>query len=250
MVQGFQSWARRQAAPITVGFIVSLGVGGLLLWFLQAAPMKYLAFSGFSRPWGVLTYPWAYMPIDFIGLLCFICLAMWLLHLGGTVERELGATRYVAFLAAVTALPAICVGIVGMAAGTPAVLAGPWLTSGALTMVWATRSPGATVNLYGIIPLTAKWLAILIALGTMFSYGFGNPMVGVAACTGYALAHLFAAGRIPGLAYRKVGGVYRPSKAAREKEDKYYDDVLRRERERDERERLRKLFESSLDDDK
>ena len=40
------------------------------------------------------------------------------------------------------------------------------------------------------------------------------------------------------------------AKATERREKSYYDDVFRRAKEREDRERLRKLLESSLDDDK
>lgn len=250
IVQEFRSWSRRQGAPVTVGFLVSLAVAALLIWFLQGRPFAFLAFHGFSQPWSILTYPWAYMFGDVVGLICYVFLVMWTLSVGGTIEREIGPVRYCAFLAAVTATPAILMGLVGALSQTAFVVAGPWLTVGAMTVVWGTRSPSSTVNLYGIIPLTARWLAIITVIGTLLAFGFGNPLLGIMAISGYGLAYAFASGRIPGLNYRRSYSNPRQSRMSREKESQYYDDVRRREKEREERERLRKLFENSLKDDK
>jgi hypothetical protein len=62
------------------------------------------------------------------------------------------------------------------------------------------------------------------------------------------LSYLFASGRIPWLPYAGPSTKYKPSKAQRAREQTFFDDVRKREQERTERERLRKLFESSFDD--
>jgi hypothetical protein len=60
---------------------------------------------------------------------------------------------------------------------------------------------------------------------------------------------MFAVNKLPGLSYSKPVFKAAPSKAQIAKENRFYDDVRRREQERAEKERLRKLFEGSIKDD-
>jgi hypothetical protein len=250
LIGDIQSWARRQAAPVTVGILGSLVVTALLIWFLAGKPLAGLAFAGFGKPWTILTYPWAYMPFtDLFGILFFVFLCYWMLDMGGTAERELGPVRYALFLAAVTAAPALTVGLGGLIAPSRVVLSGPWLMVSPLIVAWATRRPGTPITFF-FLPLTAQWLAWIVVAATVFQYGFGNPLMGVLACSGYGLAYAFAKGLIPGLAYgRRDTTNPRQQRMSRERENAYYDDVRRREKEREERERLRRLFENSLKDE-
>jgi membrane associated rhomboid family serine protease len=230
-------------------------VTSLLLWFLAGKGMMALAFTGLSRPWTLFTYPWAYMPFDGFGLICFLLLVWWLLMVGGTVERELGTRKFALFMLAMAVVPALVLGLTAPILNAAPILAGPFLAVGGLTVAWGTRHPNSPVMLYGVLPLAAKWIALLTVAGTLFGFGFGNPLLGVLACSGYALAYAFASGKLKPFPYGRsgyagggFGGKKHANRAQAQYDEAYYDDVLRRERERDERERLRKLFESSLDE--
>lgn len=250
-----RSWARGQRAPVTVGLIASLVAAALILWFTQLRGFEAIAFDTdwLRQPWTLLTYPWAYMPLASpFGILGLIFLCMWLLWTSATLEKDLGPGRFVAFFLAMTALPALFVWIgalltarvpgMHLAGGIP-LLAGPWLPVAAITVAWCARNPTATISLWGIIPISGKWLAVLTVAGVLFSLGFGNPVIGVLGCVHLGIAWLYAAERLP-IPY----GSYR----RREQEtvmrggvkvdDKYFEEVKKREQEREERERLRKLL--------
>lgn len=249
LADDMKRWARQQAAPVNVALIASLTIAALINWFLAGRPMSTLAFTGFGRPWGIVTYPWAYMPFLGFGLIGFIFLVMILLGTGGNMERELGSRRYALFLLAMTVIPALAMGLGGILFGGLRPLNDPWLPVSAILVAFAARNPGAPTMLYGILPITAKWLGVLVAAIIFFSYGFGNPLLGVFACLHLGVAYAFAAGKIPGLSWSQAYRPEKPSKAQREREDRFNDEVSRRRQEREERERLRKLFESSLRDD-
>jgi hypothetical protein len=131
-----------------------------------------------------------------------------------------------------------------------------------LTVAWCFRNAGQSVNLYGILPIRAPWIAAITAASLLFSYGAVNPLLGLLAVAPLFVAMLFAQNKLP-IAFgagRSSGGFgfggatskkkVHATRAQAQYDEAYYDDVLRREQERDERERLRKLFESSLKDDK
>jgi hypothetical protein len=101
-----------------------------------------------------------------------------------------------------------------------------------------------------IIPIQARWLGWLTVGMVLFGYGIGNPLFGLLACVHLGLAYLYAANYVPFLPY----GTTRFFRHKRywkksERDETYIRDVKKREIERQERERLRKLFEGSLTDD-
>jgi len=255
-----RSFARRQGAPVSVFIVGSLVLAALYALVDRSNSIAALALTPnwMGRPWTLVTYPWAYDPLSGggFGLFGLIFLGMWVLGPGATVERDLGSGRYAVFMLLMTVLPGLLIGIGSRAIGVPMLLAGPWLPEAAMTVAWATRSPNALVHLFGVLPIAAKWIGLVAFGGVLVSYGAINGVLGILACIPLLLAFAFAANRIPGLSYG--GGTIRgfgkkeevhATRAQARYGQEYYDDVKRREQERAERERLRKLFEGSLKDD-
>lgn len=252
-VRNAQSWSRRQGAPVTVGIIATLVVTSLIFWFSLGRYVEFVAVTPewTSHPWTLLTYPFAGTWFsDPLSILFFICLVFWLLFIGGSVERDLGPTRYLGFFAAMTVLPALIIGLAAIYVPCNLVILGPLLPVAGLTVAWGVRNQTAPVCLWGI-PANGKIIAILDTAIVLFTMGsdLRNPFMGVVACAHLGLAALFAMGRLPGLAYGRAVYHEKPSKAQREREDAYFDDVMRREKEREEKERLRRLFEKSFGED-
>jgi len=237
-----RSWFARQRAPFTLFLAVSIGVAALVA-LLSPQALVGLTFSEL-RPWGVLTYPWAMdLRGSSMGLISLVFLIVLLLQFGSTTEGEMGTGRFAAFWGAA----ALMYGLLG--AALHVAVYGPWLPSSVLIVAWCARNPNATIMLYGILPLRGTWIAGLTALGVVVSYGAQNPPAAIAMLLPLGLAWLFAADRLP-LGYRagNGGGGSRRQKftvvrGAKEYDDGYFDDVKARELEREERERLRKLFE-------
>jgi len=104
-----------------------------------------------------------------------------------------------------------------------------------------------------IIPIPGWLLAWLTAAITLFGYGtaYSAPLMGAFACLHLLLAYFYASNRIPNLAYGRAGGPtnYQNLKRTERMDKSYFDDVRKREQDRAEREKLRKLFEDSMTDD-
>jgi hypothetical protein len=106
--------------------------------------------------------------------------------------------------------------------------------------------------LFGFLPLTGYWLGWATVIMDLLLYGAGAPVVGVLACVHLGGAALFASDRLPYLPYGS--GDYRPGRKVKVNEKEavgrgqvrydqtYFDEVKRREKEREEQERLKKLF--------
>ncbi len=242
--------AKQSGTPATVA-LIGLLVGTFFInWFLNgrlSGALDFVPANALSRPWTFLTYSLAAEPSLFIFFL-FTC--MWLWWIGGSVERDLGTNRFVTFWIGLTLTGALAIlaaaGLMGF--NYPVHLLGCFIPLAGITVAWGTRNPGSIVNLYMVIPVAAKWIAWIMAVSVLIEFGQGNPMMGVFACVPLALAWAFADNRLPGLTYgreTRSRAAWKPS----EKDDRYFDEVRKRERDREDRERLRRLFEGSLKDD-
>jgi hypothetical protein len=224
----------------------------LLFWFTRSKNMGEFAITlaSHEKPWSFLTYPWAQMPFtDGLSLIFFVFLMMWMFMCGNFVEHEMGSARYAAFWFVSTALIAIFLWAGMHLLNANAVFGGAYLPVSAVTMLWCARNQTTTIMLYGIIPLTGKWLAIVDLVIILLLYGNGNPLLGAIACVPLVLAYLYGLEKFPGLSYRGVPKAVHATRAQSRYKEEYFDEVKDRERERQERERLRKLFEGSLNDD-
>jgi hypothetical protein len=192
-----------------------------------------------------------------LSIICFVFLCMWIFFTGGSIERELGQAKYIVLWLVMILLPALFIVLLGPLTGQGFGTGGMWLPEAAITIVWCVRNPTQTIMLYGIIPLSGRWLGWVTAATTILLSGAGNPLFGVICALHLIVAWAYAANRIPFWVYSRGGSILGKRKLAdspylkkHERMGKaYFDDVKKREKERDERERLRKLFESSIQDD-
>lgn len=253
------SWFRRQGAPVTVLIIASMIVASVILWTTSLKGIERLALGATwqQQPWTLLTYPWAYSPFfNGLALVCFVFLCMWIFMTGGQIERDLGPIKYSVLWLVMILLPALF--IVTLGPFTPGAYGamGMWLPEAAIAVIWCIRNPSQTIMLYGVIPLQAKWLAWVTAGITVAFAGAGNPLFGFVAGLHLIVAWAFATNLLPFWRYsygassfgRKVRVNPENLKKSERMDKGYYEDVKKREKEREERERLRKLFESSIDD--
>lgn len=239
MSTDLKGWAARQRAPFTLFLVASLGVAALLAWLTQgrtAVPLALLP----GHPWGLLTYPWAFSPLaQPLGLLFFLFFVAFLFQTGATVEGAMGTPRFAAFWAAFTLLPAL----VALSIRHP--LAEPYLPASAVIVAWCARNQGATVGFWGI-PMGTRALAGIVAAMELFSYGAASPLSGLLLVLPLGLAWAFGAGRLPipfSAAASRKRAPETVVKGGTKYDDAYYESVRRREVEREEQERLRKLFE-------
>lgn len=230
-------------ALIVVGFLISFFTNGITL----APEIGFEPSIAWQRPWSFLTYPFAYSPGAFLSVL-FICL--WLFSMGGSVEREMGTLKFCVFWVVMTVLGALFLLIGAKLTGFQGALYGAFMPTAAVTVAWGTRYPETTIMVMFVIPLKGKWIA-WIAAGLLF---FGTTaQLAVFAAAPLLLAYLLAAEKLPGISFgagksaNAVGA--RERKQQQKKFTEFKDKIREREQERAERERLRKLFESSLKDD-
>ena len=255
VLRDFQSNARKSGAPASYAIIAAIVVAFLASWLSQDQLFRALAFESrvaLAEPWRIFTWFLAITRFDIIGTLFS---ALWMYWIGTTVERELGTGRFVAFFAAMILIPTALIWLGLSMLNNTGVLSSPYLPIAGITVAWATRNPLSQVMMMMVIPVQARWIGWLVAILVFFGYGatFGAPLMGAFAAAHLALAYAYASNKLKFMPWGRATYVDKDAqkrmKWEREKDEKYFDDVRRREMEREERERLRKLFESSVKDD-
>lgn len=253
--QAFGRQARSSQAPATAVLTVAIGLAFVISWFsagrFLGLDWMFLPEIALQKPWTMLTYQFASVG-DGRGLIWLVFLLLWLWGLGGSLERDLGTPKYVAYWFVMTFLGAAFHWIGFLIAGGglepgQAALFGAYFPVAAVTLAWGTRNPNTPLTLMFVLPIVGKWLALLAVLLVFF--GTNSPMLAVFAVIPLGLAYLFAADRLPLL---PASTSVRDKKSERRQERRQVEMIDRavdRKREREERERLRKLFESSLADD-
>ena len=245
-------WFRRQPAPVSLVLTIVVIVGALLTWAKPDFMIEWFAFVGqvFPKVWTLFTYPLASSVLmSATGPIFTVFLAMWLLSVGRNLEGDHGGKKFLLLWFVTTLIGVIPLAIFGYGA------LGTLVPVAMLTVMWGTRFQNSTVMIFGLVPVLGKWVAVLSVLTVFFSYASTGSQffAGFLACIGCLVAYLYASNRIPKVPYGLRHGVNvkpKPTKAQIAKEKEYFDDVYRREKEREERERLRKLFEDSLGDEK
>ena len=240
-----QRWWVRQGKPATLVLIVLSIIGALAVWTNPAVALVLGYVGSLTQPWTAITYPFAIGALNSsFGLISLVFLVMWLYSIGGVLERELGLQKFVIVWFVLTLVPAIIL----FPFHYP--LVGSLLPVAGLTVIWASRYPNSPVMLMGLIPVLAKWIGFLSAGIVFFSYGQGGQFhIGLLACLSLVLAWAFATNKIPFFTYSNLYSKPKPTKEQLQRQQAFDEEVRKRKQDREERERLRKLFESSLDGD-
>lgn len=251
MLKDLQSQAKRNGAPATYAMIALCLIMFVVTWFMPRTVGNHFAFvTDFSQPWGLLTYPFA-VGGNGTAFFWFVLTLFWFFWVGTSTERDLGTAKFLGFFFGSSILAGIFLALGAGLHRFSAYEAGLNLPLAALTVLWGCRHMTEQIHLWMVIPIAGKWLAILTVFMTLFGYGtmYASPLMGVFACLHLGLAYLVATNRVPFFLYSRPVYKSKVSKATETRDKSYYDDVKRREQQRDERERLRKLFEGSLKDD-
>lgn len=247
-VQDPAKWFRRQTAPTTVVLCALVIVGFFVAWSAPQFVSDYLAYPGlpFPKIWTLFTYPF----LQVMSPIFLLLQIMWLFWVGSMLERDHGSKKFAYLWLTVSALGVLPLSIIGKPN------AGMFIPDAILVAIWATRYPNMIIRLFMCIPVAAKWIGMVVVASVFFAYASGPNQIpaGFLAISGCILGFFYARNMIPKVPYGlRHGTMYvkpKPTKAQIEREKQYYDDVHRREKEREERERLRKLFEDSIGDEK
>lgn len=233
---------RPQKNPVTLTWLVLMGLGFVLGWLPASGFLSLAAFApGQSGILSIVLY--AFAEQAFLGV---VLGGLWLAFMLGPQEAEQGwVWALVMSVAAVLAFPLVAFGL-SLFTRVPN-LVGAALPLAALTMAWCAANSEAVIRLFMVFPVKGKWLAVFEVGLVFFGFGASNPVVGIGLVLPLAFFWFAGTGAIKlprkGLADRKFE--QRKDNEFR----RYQEDVRRRATDREEKERLRRLFESSLEDD-
>lgn len=242
----------RLQTPGTIGLLVASVVGYLLVWVPQSGDwmVPNLAFHyDLARFWQLLTYPF----IDYgvgIALIFYMFSLMWLFNFGSAFERSFGTRSLLAHFFG----SAILFGLFAFVAvqffpSMHAYLYRMWLPVSFITVTLCGRNPPGQMSYWGI-PMSYKVLAALTGVLIVITYGVGSPFFGLILALPLILAYFYGAGQLGVFAPGKNIFAKRTQEKVKSREfDEFRGKVLNREKERAERERLRQLFEGSLDEE-
>ena len=192
--------------PVTIGFVlVAMLVASVFAWqspgFLSLAvfsPSGLLA----GQLWRLVSWP--FVQTDPFGLL-FVGLMLW--WLGPQLIYAWGERRFALRSLGITVGASVATTLIALVwapANQPH--AGAWPVVNALIVSWAMLYPDRQVNIWGILPLTGKTLALLTVFGTVLyalagrgGGGFGAFMLHF---TALAIAFALSRGLSPGRFFR------------------------------------------------
>lgn len=185
-----RDFVTRGGIPVTMTLIIISVVTFFAAFFspniVQPLLVQHLLFPPRNlmlEPWSFLTYP-LYEP----GIFSMILGAVFLWLSGGSLERSWGSGRYAVFFGAVTVISALSLLLGGLLFHqTPPVLSGFFLPLSALIVAFCMLNAELSIRLY-FFPIRAKYVAIIITVMTLLSYG---PIFGVFACGGILAAFLY-----------------------------------------------------------
>lgn len=224
---------------MAAAFLVAWGSGS------TAGIVQALACDGSLQRWYTyLTYPLA--PGTAGGGILFLVLEwLWLYWIGTSLETSEGVKRF-----ALVFVGCVLAGSVFLALGAFLLklqigLSGPLVPISALTCVWCARNQQARILLMMIVPVSGRILAVVTTVLTVVMYGSGSPLLGLFAALPCALGWFYGLGAL--IPRRKPVVTGRGPAQSSAEFDKFVQKVRVKEKERDERERLRKLLESSSD---
>jgi hypothetical protein len=244
---GGANWRR---TPVTWGILASLVLAAFIFWAAQDRGIEAFLLTGdaFREPWRLLTFTWAFSPLGGgLSLLFFALLCYWIYSISPSLEAEIGSLRFAGVWFGACALVGLAVSLGMMVTGASAAMGGPWLAASALTVLWAARNQTATLMLYGLIPVSGRVLAIITVISDILLAGASSPVAGVISALPLGFWWAFGNDQIPFLPFngvRKLTLTDQPvMRGIKVYDDQYYEDVRKREQERDERERLRRLLE-------
>lgn len=157
------------AAVMLLAFLTSQG-GGHWTTLLAFAPSAWL-----QQPWSLLTYPFL-----ITSLLTLVFQGFWLYIVGGMLERSWGSRNFAALFFIWTAICGVVLLPVyylsGRSIDVP--LTTLMLPNTCLTVAWAALDPDMELLFYGLVPVRAKWVALIDVGYVFFSWGYyyGVPM--------------------------------------------------------------------------
>lgn len=245
----FQS-NQSQGNQATLGLLIAMAIGFVLCWIPELGKIiiPNLGFSfSLQKFWTFFTYPFTNAG-DGSQLFFFILGLLWFYSFGGMLESRIGKSSMVIHFFLAAFLHSLFAFIASTFVASPTLIVGGWLPVSFITVIVCALSPEASMSFW-MVPVKMKWMALITALLTIFSYGTGSPLFGIITAIPLLGAWFYGVGKLGSLRVGENPLEKRVTKVRANKEfDEFRSKVLDKEKERAEKERLRKLLEGSLDD--
>ena len=240
----------RLTPSATIGLIVAMFLTFVLAWIpsMSHGVVTWMGCDGsLAKPWTFLTYPFAWNG-EGSGIIFLAFEWFWFYWIGTSLESSDGWNGLLLAFFGYTLLAGLLTALCGHLLGWHGILLGAWLPVSALTCVWAGRNPKMEIRLMMFIPVSGKILAILTAAANLFIYGTGFPLVGALAALPCVVGWLHGSGVL--LGRRKTTVVSgRGNRAQSPQEfERFISQVRLKEKEREERDRLRRILEDGPSD--
>jgi membrane associated rhomboid family serine protease len=199
------SYFRRSQMPATLT-IIAINAVLFLFYFFDRFVSLFFTFIvppfNILDVWTLFAYP--LLTPNFFRVV-FGCL--WLVWVGGSLERSWGTFRYTIFFFALTAISGLGLFVGSLILHSEAVIVGLWIPVTSMTVAWATINPLLTVMIYGLIPVQARWIAIFEVGVIYFVYYDGAPLLGLFALLGPLAAYVIVKmGLMTGITMRMPRG--------------------------------------------
>lgn len=166
--------------PFTMATI-GVSVIAFLAWWLSGINPAWnnLVFDSAiwpGRPWTLVTYALVQpspMGLVFSGLMAF--------YFMGAMERAWPRARFLPACLILLVVPPLAVWLGSLAGNVHQVVFGLALPTSCWLITFAAYRPEATILLMGLVPIKAKWLGWVSAIGIVITYGYGAPLAGLVA---------------------------------------------------------------------
>jgi membrane associated rhomboid family serine protease len=184
-------------APVTAVIVALNAILFIVDFFTRSALEPLLntvaPVDAIREPWTLLTYTLltpGYMSLLLIEIPSVLFAAIWFYWVGASLERSWGSARFAVFFTAVTL--ATSLGYLGgeilLRTSYPQGIDGLWVPTIACTVAWAALNPMERILFWGVFPMEARWLALLL-VGIFLFVGFRPaPFLGVFALLGCLVA--------------------------------------------------------------
>lgn len=249
--RNYFSRVQRSQTPGTIGLVVASLAVFLLLWIppVGAALTPALALGyDLGKPWQLVTYPFVEQGGFGLDLIFYAIILVWFYNFAGEFERKFGLKSLLGHFFVVSACCGIVAALVHRVSPSPIpYLSSFWLPTTFFVVTVCGIDPNRSMCLMGF-PVTFRTLAILELVLSVLSYGIGNPIFGIAVNLPLVLGWFYGRGQL-GKLYPGMADRAKQKKQENREFDEFRGKVRDREKERAERERLRRLFEGSIDQD-
>lgn len=242
---------RATGTNATIGLIIAISICFFVSWLTIPSQAIFQTFAfhlDLGKFWQLLTYPFA-MGTNGESFVSLVFSMIWLNFFGGILERRFGWKVIIGtfFVASVVG------GLLAFLASnffpnTHLLMSGSYYPVSVITILACALQPEEVLRLL-FITVKFKWIALFSGLSILFLYGAGAPFAGILLALPMLFSWFYGLNKIPIITQ---GQNIFTAKAEKKKSNREFDEfrskVRDKEQERQERERLRKLFEGSFND--